>query len=51
MDQEQALYMLLLDRVQRAREMQIFIGAESELSAPGELTFTAQVLSRMLEQS
>jgi heat-inducible transcriptional repressor len=75
----------LLDRVQRAREMQIFIGAESEFSAPGELTviaspygsreqvlgsvgvigptrmnyqrviplvnFTAQVLSRVLDQS
>ena len=77
--------LLLLDRVQRAREMQIFIGAESEFSAPGELSviaspygsreqvlgtvgvigptrmnyqrviplvnFTAQVLSRVLEQS
>jgi heat-inducible transcriptional repressor len=77
--------LLLLDRVQRAREMQIFIGAESEFSAAGELTviaspyssreqvlgtvgvigptrmnyqrviplvnFTAQVLSRVLEQS
>jgi heat-inducible transcriptional repressor len=75
----------LLDRVQRAREMQIFIGAESEFSAPGELSviaspygsreqvlgsvgvigptrmnyqriiplvnFTAQVLSRVLDQS
>ncbi|HYH98834.1 heat-inducible transcriptional repressor HrcA [Hyalangium sp.] len=77
--------LLLLDRVQRAREMQIFIGAESEFSGPGELSviaspygsreqvlgtvgvigptrmnyqriiplvnFTAQVLSRVLEQS
>jgi heat-inducible transcriptional repressor len=77
--------LLLLDRVQRAREMQIFIGAESEFSAAGELTviaspygsreqvlgtvgvigptrmnyqrviplvnFTAQVLSRVLDQS
>jgi heat-inducible transcriptional repressor len=31
----------LLDRVQRARELQIFIGAESEFSAPGELTVIA----------
>ncbi|MDY7227738.1 heat-inducible transcriptional repressor HrcA [Hyalangium rubrum] len=31
----------LLDRVQRAREMQIFIGAESEFSAAGELTVIA----------
>jgi heat-inducible transcriptional repressor len=33
--------LLLLDRVQRAREMQIFIGAESEFSAAGELTVIA----------
>ncbi len=31
----------LLDRVQRAREMQIFIGAESEFSAQGEVTVIA----------
>lgn len=31
----------LLDRVQHAREMQIFIGAESEFSAAGELTVIA----------
>ncbi|SEL29256.1 MULTISPECIES: heat-inducible transcriptional repressor HrcA [Stigmatella] len=31
----------LLDRVQRAREMQIFIGAESEFSAAGEVTVIA----------
>ncbi|MDC0712980.1 heat-inducible transcriptional repressor HrcA [Stigmatella sp. ncwal1] len=31
----------LLDRVQRAREMQIFIGAESEFSAAGDLTVIA----------
>ena len=31
----------LLDRVQRAREMQIFIGAESEFSAQGEVSLIA----------
>lgn len=31
----------LLDRVQRAREMQIFIGAESEFSAQGDVTLVA----------
>jgi len=31
----------LLDRVQRAREMQIFIGAESEFSAAGEVSVIA----------
>lgn len=31
----------LLDRVQRAREMQIFIGAESEFSAQGDVTLIA----------
>jgi heat-inducible transcriptional repressor len=31
----------LLDRVQRAREMQIFIGAESEFSAQGDVTVIA----------
>lgn len=31
----------LLDRVQRAREMQIFIGAESEFSSQGEVTLVA----------
>lgn len=38
---EKSKLLLLLDRVQRAREMQIFIGAESEFSAPGELTVIA----------
>lgn len=31
----------LLDRVQRAREMQIFIGAESEFSSQGDVTLIA----------
>lgn len=31
----------LLDRVQRAREMQIFIGAESEFSSQGDVTLVA----------
>jgi heat-inducible transcriptional repressor len=31
----------LLDRVQRGREMQIFIGAESEFSAQGDVTVIA----------
>lgn len=31
----------LLDRVQRAREMQFFIGAESEFSAQGDVTLIA----------
>jgi heat-inducible transcriptional repressor len=31
----------LLDRVQRAREMQIFIGAESDFSSQGEVTLIA----------
>jgi heat-inducible transcriptional repressor len=31
----------LLDRVNKARELQIFIGAESEFSAPGELSVIA----------
>jgi heat-inducible transcriptional repressor len=31
----------LLDRVQRAREMQIFIGAESDFSASGDVTIIA----------
>ncbi len=40
LDEKQKL-LQLLDRVQRAREMQIFIGAESEFSAAGELTVIA----------
>jgi heat-inducible transcriptional repressor len=31
----------LLDRVQRTREMQIFIGAESDFSAAGDVTVIA----------
>lgn len=36
----------LLDRVQRAREMQIFIGAESDFSAQGDVTLIASPYGR-----
>jgi heat-inducible transcriptional repressor len=39
-DEKQKL-LQLLDRVQRAREMQIFIGAESDFSAQGDVTVIA----------
>jgi heat-inducible transcriptional repressor len=39
-DEKQKL-LQLLDRVQRAREMQIFIGAESEFSSQGDVTVVA----------
>jgi heat-inducible transcriptional repressor len=40
--------MALLDRVQRAREMQIFIGHESDLSPGGDVSLVATPYGRRI---